>query len=189
MRNAGIRAEYISHFDDIPGLKEGVLLELGFDQTIPNELRDITSWAFEKAQSLGISVIDNRAKQVPCYCPEYTFVEKLQTISTKYRLQQIHKTMPINFLRHYYDIYKLLERKRILDFIGTDAYKIHKEKRFRGADEKNIGKNPAFSILNQETKSLYARAFEDKSSLYFSVQPSFDEILQRMQKLIELDKN
>jgi len=187
MRNAGIRAEYISNFDNIPGLKEGMLLELGFDQTAPNESRDITSWAFEKAKSLNISVINNRAKQILCYYPEYTFVEKLQTLSTKYRLQQEQKTLPINFLRHYYDVYKLLESKRVLNFIGTDEYKAHKERRFRVADEKNISKNPAFSIPDPKTRTAYSKAFKEKSSLYFGAQPSFDEILERMQKLIELD--
>jgi len=149
--------------------------------------RDITSWAFEKAKSLGIPVIDNRARQVCCYCPEYTFVEKLQTISTKYRLQREHKIMPINFLRHYYDVYKLLESKRVINFIGTDRYQAHKNERFRSADEKNIRKNPAFSIPDIKTRELYSKAFKAKSSMYFGEQPTFEKILQRMSKLIELD--
>ena len=64
MRNAGIRAEYVSNFENIPGLKEGVLLELGFDQTTPNMPRDITSWAFEKAKSLRKKVIAETMKYV-----------------------------------------------------------------------------------------------------------------------------
>lgn len=77
MRNAGIRGEYHSLFSTITALKPGIVLELGFDQTTPNIPCDISSWALNKALSLNIDVIDNRAKQVKCYCPEYTFVEKL----------------------------------------------------------------------------------------------------------------
>src|SRR5690242_15290573 len=146
MRSAGIRGEYHSHFSAIPSLKPGVVLELGFDQTTPNLSCDISSWAFDKIISLGISGIDNRAKKVKCYYPEYTFVEKLQTISTKFRLQQKNKKMPINFLRHYYDVYQLLNQKRILDFIGSKEYLEHKQKRFRSQDEMNISKNEAFIL-------------------------------------------
>ena len=32
-----------------------------------------------------ITITDNRAKGVACYDPGYTFVEKLQTVSTKFR--------------------------------------------------------------------------------------------------------
>ncbi|EKD92081.1 MAG: hypothetical protein ACD_29C00201G0001, partial [uncultured bacterium] len=75
--------------------------------------------------SLNINVVDNHAKKVKFYYPEYTFVEKLQTISTKFRLQQQNNKMPVNFLRHYYDIYQLLSQKRILDFIGENEYCEH----------------------------------------------------------------
>ena len=40
-------------------------------------------------------IIDNRAKGVPCYDPAYTFVEKLQTVSTKFRQQRASKDFPI----------------------------------------------------------------------------------------------
>lgn len=184
MRGAGIRAEYTSKFGHIPGLKEGIVLELGFDQTTPNIACDITSWAFEKARSLDLAIIDNRAKQVLCYCPEYTFVEKLQAISTKYRKQQEENAMPVNFLRHYYDIYKLLENPRVIDFIGTKEYLAHKEQRFPCGDETNINKNPAFIIPNSDVKKLYCKAFEEKSMLYFGSQPTFEAILERIKHYI-----
>ena len=184
MRSAGIRAEYSSQFVSIPGLKEGIVLELGFDQTNPNLPCDITSWAFEKAKSFNLPIIDNRAKQVVCYCPEYTFVEKLQTISTKYRIQQENNTMPVNFLRHYYDVYKLLENERVLNFIGSTKYVAHKQHRFRTLDEINIGKNPAFTIPNSDVRKLYDEEFKMKSALYFGDQPELEEILERIYKHI-----
>src|SRR3546814_9291118 len=49
--------------------------------------------------------LTNRAFDVPCYEPGYTLVEKLQTISTKFRRHLEDGSMPQNFLRHYYDVY------------------------------------------------------------------------------------
>lgn len=184
MRSAGIRGEYHSHFSTIDALKSGIVLELGFDQTTPNVPCDISSWALDKVQSLNIDVIDNRAKKVKCYCPEYTFVEKLQTISTKYRLQQQNKTMPINFLRHYYDVYQLLQQKRIQEFIGTKPYLEHKIKRFRQMDEINISKNEAFLLSNSSILDLYTAEFEKKSAIYFGKQPKFNNILQKIKDFL-----
>ncbi len=184
MRNAGIRAAYPSQFQHEPGLKREILLEFGFDQTTPNIPCDVSSWAYDRASKLKIEIADNRAIQVLCYCPEYTFVEKLQAISTKFRLQQENKILPTNFLRHYYDIYKLLENKRVLNFIGTPAYLVHKERRFRINDIKIIKYNPAFILSDPSTKKLYTNEFEKKSFLYFGKQPSFNEILDRISKYL-----
>ena len=48
----------------IPGLKEGILLEVGFDTTAPNRPCDISSWVWEYANDAGVSVFDNRALNV-----------------------------------------------------------------------------------------------------------------------------
>lgn len=183
MRSAGIRGEYNSRFlTNSNNLKEGILLELGFDQTTPYETCDISSWAFEKTRDVNLPIIDNRAKKIPCYCPEYTLVEKLQTISTKYRLQQKNNSMPVNFLRHYYDVYKLLESKRVLRFIGSENYFKHKQKRFRTDDEHNICKNDAFVLPDLKIKRLYSTEYKKKSAIYFGKQIEFDEILLRIKK-------
>ena len=63
----------------------------------PNTPKDITSWAYDYAVSKGVDIRDNRAKRVACYDPRYTFVEKLQTISTKFRRQQEKKEIPDRF--------------------------------------------------------------------------------------------
>ena len=117
MRNAGIRLSYPNHFGQIEGLKDGVLLEVGFDQTTPNEKKTVSSWVIDKALSVKLEVEDNRALDVKCYIPEYTFVEKLQTISTKFRQYQVTGQMPKNFMRHYYDVFQLLKLERVQKFI------------------------------------------------------------------------
>ncbi len=83
-RSGGIRLTYQTLLGSLEGLKEGILLEVGFDDVTPNISRTITSWAYERAIQ-NVEVIDNRAIDVACYHLGYTFVEKLQTISTKFR--------------------------------------------------------------------------------------------------------
>jgi len=50
-------------------------------------------------------------------------------------------------MRQYYNVYCLLGNKKIQDFIGADAYYIHKAKRFIKVDfEVLIAENQAFLI-------------------------------------------
>jgi Nucleotidyl transferase AbiEii toxin, Type IV TA system len=158
MTSAGIRLSYETLVPAMKGLRPGVLLEAGFDEVSPNSSKDITSWLYDHAVSKGVDIIDNRAKGVPCYDPRYTFVEKLQTISTRYRQQQSSKASPVVFMRHYYDAYSLLRRKDVQDFIGTEEYKAHKKKRFRPGDDHDITQNQAFILADPATRELYAKA-------------------------------
>jgi hypothetical protein len=128
--SGGIRLFYKSITEPVPDLKDSVLLEAGFDVVAPNAAKDISSWAYDYAAS-KVTIIDNRAKGVACYDPGYTFVEKLQTISTKFRQQQETKEFPVNFMRHYYDVYSLLKRPEVQAFIGTEAYKAHAKRACR----------------------------------------------------------
>ncbi|MBI4676366.1 MAG: hypothetical protein HY748_02165 [Elusimicrobia bacterium] len=45
-------------FEPMPGLRQEVLLEVGFARTAPNEPRDFTSWALERALAAGLAVAD-----------------------------------------------------------------------------------------------------------------------------------
>ena len=65
-----------------------------------------------------------------CCKSGYTFVEKLQTIATKYRNLQEIGGMSKNYMRHYYDVNCLLEDESIHSFIGADANHAHKLARF-----------------------------------------------------------
>jgi len=173
--SGGIRLSYNSTTETVDDLKEGVLLEVGFDDVTPNEAKDISSWAYDYAAG-KIDVIDNRAKGVACYDPRYTFVEKLQTISTKFRLQQKNRESPVGFMRHYYDVYSLLQRRDVQEFIGTEAYKAHKAKRFRGGDNPNIPQNEAFNLSDPDTRETYANGFAASSALYYGDKPTFDQV-------------
>lgn len=177
LMSAGIRLFYKSHTKALTGIRSGVLLELGFDDVTPNAKKDISSWLYDHAAD-KVDIIDNRAKGVACYDPAYTFVEKLQTVSTKFRLQQSKKDNPIDFMRHYYDVHGLLKRPEVQAFIGTEAYKAHKAKRFRGNDNPNIAENQAFILADPETRKAYAKAFADSAALYYGDKPTFDKILE-----------
>ena len=178
--SGGIRLSYkgINALPD--GLSEGVLLELGFDNVTPNQPKDISSWVYDCAAAKKVDVIDNRAKSVACYDPRYTFVEKLQTISTRFRQQQAKGNSPVSFMRHYYDVYELLGRPDIQAFIGTEAYKAHKGKRFPKADNQDIAQNQAFIISDPATRKLYEKAYLDSSALYYGSKPTFAQILARI---------
>ena len=179
LRSAGIRLHYPTYVPALEGLRTGVVLEAGFDTVAPNEPKDISSWLYDHAAG-KVAIIDNRAKGVPCYDPRYTFVEKLQTISTKYRKQQEDGDPPTEFMRHYYDVYCLLDRPEVRAFIGTDEYKAHKDRRFRQGDNKNIAENEAFVLADPATRAACAKAFAGSTALYYGKKPTFDQVLGRI---------
>lgn len=180
MRSAGIRLLYSTTMITLGGLKDGILLEVGFDDTTPNRPVTISSWALDFAFSKGLDVFDNRSVGVPCYAPTHTFVEKLQTISTKYRRLQTSKEFPANFLRHYYDIYCLLELPEVNEYLQTPDYQLRKAERFRSADELVISQNPAFTLQNRTERNLFIDEFRKTSALYYLGQPSFESLLERI---------
>lgn len=184
MRGAGIRGLYNSKFENISSLKEGILFELGFDKTTPYVEKNISSWAFDKATASGVELIDNRAKNIKCYKPEYTLIEKLQTISTKYRVNkgQVNKS-PVNFIRHYYDIYCLLNEVSIRAFINTKEYADFKKEKFGRLDELDLTKNPAFNLSNAELET-FDKWYREKSDIYFQSPPTFDQIMESLSELL-----
>lgn len=180
-RSGGIRLSYASINGSIEGLKDGVLLELGFDDVAPNTARDISSWAYDHA-ARQIEIIDNRALGVPCYHPGYTLVEKLQAISTKFRQQQDTGVFPANFMRHYYDVYSLLQDSTVQAFIGTQVYLDHKAKRFPKADNPVIAENAAFVLNDRATRASLQNAYVASNALYFRGQPAFDDVVAEIAK-------
>lgn len=183
-RSGGIRLLYKNLTGPIIGLKGGIHLETGFDNVTPNAPKDISSWAYDHAAG-KVPITDNRAKAVACYHPGYTLVEKLQTISTKYRQQQKDGTMPVNFMRHYYDVYCLLAVLEVQNFIGTPEYQSHKQKRFRTGDNPVIKENEAFRLNDPATRQAYEKAYTSTPTLYYKGQPGFDKILERLREYIK----
>ncbi len=178
-RSAGIRLTYASINGSVEGLKDGVLLEVGFDDVAPNQARDISSWAYDFAVS-RVEILDNRALGVACYHPGHTLVEKLQAISTKFRQQQATGAFPPNFMRHYYDVYSLLQDPTVQAFVGTQAYRDHKAKRFPKADNPVIAENEAFVLGDRDVRQTLQKAYAASSALYFRGQPAFDDILAKI---------
>jgi len=182
-RSAGIRLVYLSHFQPVPGVKEGILLEVGFDTVNPNTPIDISSWALEKAQLSNVNISNNKAIQVPCYHMGYTFVEKLQTIATKYRNMIESGNDQVNFMRQYYDIFHLLQQQEVKNFIGTAEYYNHKELRFPKTDfEIPLSENQAFLLEDTEIKSKLVQFYHSSKGLYYNGQPNFDDMLAYIQE-------
>jgi len=185
--SGGIRLHYKSVTDPAAGVKEGILLEVGFDTVTPNHPLTITSWAFEKANTTkGIDIIDNRAIEIPCYHPGYTFVEKLQTIATKFRQEQTSGIERPNLMRQYYDVYCLLSSEEVRNFIGTQEYQDHKAARFPKADLVTpIAQNEAYLLSNPELRARFKKRYQDTASLYYNGQPEFEELLDRISATID----
>jgi hypothetical protein len=183
MRSGGVRLIYPTIGRAIAGLKQGILLEVGFDNVTPNKPCFISSWAYDFAMD-KIAIADNRAVDVACYHPGYTFVEKLQAISTKFRKQQETGDLPINFMRHYYDIYCLLESQDVANFVGSPEYFAHKARRFGTADNQNIAENEAFRLSDAATFREYEASYQKTAALYYKEQPEFAAILARIAESI-----
>ena len=186
LRSAGIRLWYPLRSARLAGVKDGILLELGFDDTAPNRPVTISSWAWDTARARGAEVVDNRAVGVPCYAPTHTFVEKLQTISTKYRGLSKTQTFPANFLRHYYDVYCLLDLEEVQAFMKEPAYQERKAQRFRTGDERVIAKNPAFLLEDADERRRFATEYRKTQALYYQGQPNFEAVLVRIHQHIAL---
>jgi len=188
-RSGGIRLIYKNCFDKIEGVKEGILLEAGFDTVTPNQKLSVSSCAFDKAiQTAGIDIIDNRAVDIVCYDLGYIFVEKLQTIATKFRKEQSGEQERPNFMRQYYDVYCLLgnDAIHIQQFIGTPAYLAHKQKRFPAADRIiTVAENEAFLLNDSAVKADFIKRYKETAALYYIGQPDFNALLDRIKANIE----
>lgn len=185
-RSGGIRLHYESIMETIEGVKEGILLEVGFDTVTPNNPLTISSWAYEKAIQQKVDIIDNRAVDIACYHIGYTFVEKLQTIATKFRQEQEDKVERQNLMRQYYDVYSLLKDDTVKAFIGTEEYQKHKEARFPPKDyEIPIADNEAFLLKNKELRERFIERYKKTAKLYYKGQPDFNELLAEINKWVE----
>ncbi|HWO30973.1 MAG TPA: nucleotidyl transferase AbiEii/AbiGii toxin family protein [Candidatus Acidoferrum sp.] len=181
LRNAGLRLSYKTHFGPIAGLKDGILLEVGFDQTTPNRTVTISAWVNQFADARKLQYADNRALDIPCYNLEYTFVEKVQAVVRKYGQFKLAGKVPTNFLRHYYDIHQLLDVETVQRFIGTPEYLAHKKKRFKSLDP-NVAKSGAFTIEDENIRKQFEAEYLKTAPLYYRGQIPFDTILARIQQ-------
>ncbi|MFN8343466.1 MAG: nucleotidyl transferase AbiEii/AbiGii toxin family protein [Spirosomataceae bacterium] len=186
-RSGGIRLYYQSQTDAVSGIKEGILLEAGFDTVTPNQKCLISSWAYDRVKgNSAIEVVDNRAVDIPCYHPGYTFVEKLQTIATKFRQMQNGAGIRPNLMRQYYDVARLLDYPDVQGFIGTPAYHAHKNERFPAQDKEiPITENEAFLLSDPALRALFRKRYEETASLYYKGQPDFDSLLNKILASVE----
>ncbi len=186
--SGGIRLYYDNKVDKVKGVKEGILLEAGFDTVTPNSMLNISSWALDRAKlSPNIKIKDNTAVDIICYDPGYTLVEKLQTVATKYRQEQTDGVLRKNYMRQYYDIHCLLKNPSVLNFIGTAPYHEHKLRRFPKKDyEIPIKENQAFLLSDQAQRDTFKKRYIETAGLYYKGQPEFDELLDTIYKYIAI---
>lgn len=185
--NGGIRLIYKKLTPPIGGVKEGILLEAGYDTVAPNMPVTITSWAYEFAKdNPELELIDNRATGILCYDHRYTFVEKLQTIAAKFRKEIEKGEVATNYMRQYYDVYSLLDDEGVKAFIGTSEYLKHKQDRFSKNDlALPINKNEAFLLSDSAIRRRLQKRYEGTKALYYKGQPPFDEVMKRIGEFVD----
>jgi hypothetical protein len=183
-RSGGIRLFYASHTPVSGDLKEGILLEAGFDTVTPNTPINISSWIWEHLVSMNMQAgyINNTAQGVLCYHPGYTLVEKLQTIIRKYRNRNsIGESGNRNFMRQYYDVYCLLGNEDIVAFTRSPEYELHKSARIKGADRAiPVSQHPALLLEDPRIRQTFKARYQATSGLYYNGQPEFETILARI---------
>lgn len=185
--SGGIRLYYKKHTQPIEGVKEGILLEAGYDTVAPNMPVTISCWAYERATgNPALDLVDNRAVDILCYDHRYTFVEKLQTIVTKFRKEMETGEAATNYMRQYYDVYSLLADADVQRFIGTGAYYRHKENRFPKDDFAiPASKNEAFLLTDTTVWERLKKRYEGTKALYYKGQPPFADVLKRIHEFMD----
>lgn len=182
-RSGGIRLRYQKHMGNLEGVKDGILLEVGFSKVTPNRPLTISSWIYDKGiQNEDLKLVDNRAVDVRCYHPGYSLVEKIQTIIKLYRQEEEDGIKRKNRMRQYYDVYSLLASDEVNAFIGTEDYEKHKGAWIKGKDaEIPIQQNEAFLLTNEEMKQDLADRYAVTKELYYKGQVPFADIIERIQ--------
>jgi hypothetical protein len=88
-------------------------------------------------------------------------------------------------MRQYYDLYCLLESPLVQEFIGSQAYQDHKQKRFPQADFAiPIQENEAFLLSNPDIRQAFEKRYQSTSALYYKGQPPFEDILSRLKTFL-----
>ncbi|MFA7680499.1 MAG: nucleotidyl transferase AbiEii/AbiGii toxin family protein [Pigmentiphaga sp.] len=159
-------------------------VKTGRNQDKPAHVLSRRAYYDELAARIRIS--GNRAVAVPCYAPTHTFVEKLQTISTKYRRLGESAAFPGNFLRHYYDVYCLLGLEEVQAFMREPAYQERKAQRFRSGDEQVIARNQAFVLAEATQRERFAFEYRKTQALYYQGQPDSDALVARIHEYIDV---
>ena len=146
----------------------------GFDANV-----DVFGKAVNHPKTLQYA--NNRALEIPCYNPEYTFVEKVHAVVRKYGQFKGTGKVPRNFLRHYYDIHQLLDVEAVQKFIGTPEYLAHKKKRFKSLNL-NVAESGAFTIDDEKVRKQFEAEYSKTAPLYYRGQIPLDKILARIQR-------
>ena len=85
-----------------------------------------------------------------------------------------------NFIRHYYDVYQLLNTERVKQFVGTEPYQSYKLEKFGTLVELDLTKNPAFQLTEPGEIDKFNTLYQKKAEIYFGITPSFEKIIEHI---------
>ena len=155
-RSGGIRLHYESTTETVVGLKEGILLEVGFDDVTPNWPKSISSWAYDYAAGKVDIMTIERSKSLAT-TPVIRSSKNLQTISTKFSKQQETGEVLGKFhaaLLRCPSTAQTSGRIELHRDAGIPSL-AHKKRRFRKADNPDIPSNEAFVLKDPGTRAAY----------------------------------
>ncbi|CAN5494610.1 hypothetical protein BH10BDE1_BH10BDE1_23500 [soil metagenome] len=160
-----------------------IKLEMGFrGGDSPQTTVKIQSYIGKQIEAAGgmAGFVDVEPFEISVLDPKRTFVEKLFAIHSAHTNGQIEK-----YVRHYYDVHKLLGLAEIREFIGSADYNSLKvdvasvsQQFFKtvAPADLDFSRSPAFQS-SPELISEIDRSLSAQSGLYFSPLPSAKEIM------------
>lgn len=187
-RTACFKYQSITPSDSYGTLLPFIKLEMGYrGGREPMALRPIQSLLGEaltlKNQTgLARNIL---AIEMPLLHPKRTLVEKLFAIHSAYESGEI-----LGKIRHYYDVYRLLELSEVLSFLGSKEY-MELKSNVAEFSKENWPNSPIppglklsdISAFAPEAKRLREIETEySQSDIYYGKKPAFNEVLDRIQK-------
>lgn len=177
-------------FPTVEGILPSIRLEMGPRGTTSNCVdRPISSFVLEFLVDSGqdASVAhDLVGVNITCLEIEVTFVQKLLTAYSTYEKR-------LNKVRHYYDLYKLVQVPEIKTFAGTERYhKVLREEIESSSEEFPESSVPSMHFANasaffpdSDGLRYLERSHQGERELYYAgQQPRFGEILTRCQEFL-----
>ncbi|MBI5243361.1 MAG: hypothetical protein HY922_06690 [Elusimicrobia bacterium] len=110
----------------------------------------------------------------------------MQAICRRYRQHRERndpeKDRPREFLRHYYDLYILLEAPRVKAFIGTDEYAAYKKLKFRPSDGKYFDTRKPYKLDEAKICDFFEQEFSRMNAMLLAPAPEFKDLIERLRE-------
>ncbi|MCK6530622.1 nucleotidyl transferase AbiEii/AbiGii toxin family protein [Myxococcota bacterium] len=174
VRSAWIEVVYPKSTGDPPvGLRPFILLEVGRARVVPSVERDLSSWLHDDLAERGqvAEFVDNRPTAVRCVHPMLTCLEKLEAIARRFE----HGKAAPDFVRHYEDAARIVERRGSLPDLGMLPYDLAARLAVEDHKPMPAPTHPAFNPDAGPRWQDLAAAWGEIGPMYWGPRLSLDE--------------